>query len=100
MTQTGSFTSATPSASPTWESKVITSITTKWRLCWFAILLFGVGLRLLRLSWQPLWWDEGYSIYFATEPVSRMLWLTAQDIPPPFYFLLLHGWFALLGNTG
>jgi hypothetical protein len=60
----------------------------------------GVLLRALRLDWQPLWWDEGYSVYFATEPVPRMLWLTARDIHPPLYYVLLHGWFALTHDTG
>jgi hypothetical protein len=61
------------------------------------LLLTGVGvvLRSLRLDWQPLWWDEGYSVYFATEPLLRMFDLTARDIHPPFYYVLLHGWIAL-----
>ena len=24
-----------------------------------------------RLNWQPLWWDEGYTVYFATENIRR-----------------------------
>ena len=59
----------------------------------------AAGLRGLRLGWQPLWWDEGYSIYFATEPLGRMLWLTAHDIHPPLYYALLHGWTALRGQA-
>lgn len=58
-------------------------------------LLLGILLRLGRLTWQPLWADEGYSVYFATESVTRLLWLTANDIHPPLYYLLLHGWLAL-----
>lgn len=61
--------------------------------------LLALGIRALRLGWQPLWWDEGYSVYFATEPLARMLWLTARDIHPPFYYGLLHGWFALFDST-
>lgn len=56
-----------------------------------AIVAAGVLLRSLRLAWQPLWWDEGYSIYFASEPLARMAWLTANDIHPPLYYALLHG---------
>ncbi len=44
------------------------------------------------LAWQPLWADEGYSVYFATETLQRILWLTAHDIHPPLYYLFLHGW--------
>lgn len=59
----------------------------------------GLLLRMQRLAWQPLWWDEGYSVYFATEPLSRMAWLTARDIHPPFYYALLHGWFKALAAS-
>ncbi len=67
----------------------------------FVVLLLAAGflLRLLRLNWQPLWWDEGYSVYFATEPVARMIWLTAHDIHPPLYYALLHGWLGLFQSA-
>ena len=62
-----------------------------------ALTLLGLALRVLRLNWQPLWWDEGYSIYFATEPLARMLNLTAHDIHPPLYYALLHLWTGPIG---
>ncbi|MCB0157569.1 MAG: hypothetical protein KDD83_05525, partial [Caldilineaceae bacterium] len=62
-----------------------------------ALTLLGLALRVLRLNWQPLWWDEGYSIYFATEPMARMLNLTAHDIHPPLYYALLHLWTGPIG---
>lgn len=64
------------------------------------LTMFGLLARLLWLAWQPLWWDEGYSVYFATEPLGRMLTLTAQDIHPPLYYALLHGWLRLWGEAG
>ncbi|MEZ4867101.1 MAG: hypothetical protein R3C14_37605 [Caldilineaceae bacterium] len=64
-----------------------------------ALVIFGALLRGGRLAWQPLWADEGYSIYFATEPVGRMLALTAHDIHPPLYYALLHGWIAIVGSA-
>ena len=54
---------------------------------------------MLRLEWQPLWWDEGYSVYFATEPLAQMLRLTAQDIHPPLYYALLHLWLVAFGSA-
>ena len=63
------------------------------------ICLLGIGLRPWRLPWQPLWADEGYSVYFASEPLLHMVKLTAQDIHPPLYYALLHGWLQLLGTT-
>lgn len=69
------------------------------RAAWIvlAVVAAGVLLRSMRLSWQPIWWDEGYSFYFATEPLPRMLWLTARDIHPPLYYALLHGWLGAAG---
>ncbi|MFN8469169.1 MAG: glycosyltransferase family 39 protein, partial [Caldilineaceae bacterium] len=70
------------------------------RAAWIvlAVVAAGVILRSLRLSWQPIWWDEGYSVYFATEPLQRMLWLTARDIHPPLYYALLHAWLGVAGE--
>ena len=64
-----------------------------------ALTLAGLLLRSLRLETPPLWWDEGYSVYFATEPLARMVWLTARDIHPPLYYALLHGWISLWQNA-
>jgi 4-amino-4-deoxy-L-arabinose transferase-like glycosyltransferase len=66
----------------------------------FWILLFtliGFGLRVQQLGFQPLWGDEGWSFYFAAQPVGQLLALTAIDIHPPLYYLLLKGWLALAG---
>jgi 4-amino-4-deoxy-L-arabinose transferase-like glycosyltransferase len=75
--------------------KAASGIADRWFLT--ALILLGFGLRLLRLDFQPLWWDEGYSVWFATHPLGPMMALTAQDIHPPLYYALLHGWTLLLG---
>jgi|GEM_PF-269438 len=76
-------------------------MSTRKKTAWLlgGLMLAGLALRLSRLAWQPLWWDEGYSVYFATEPLARMLWLTARDIHPPLYYALLHGWIALFHSA-
>ncbi|MGC9333930.1 MAG: glycosyltransferase family 39 protein [Anaerolineae bacterium] len=63
------------------------------------IVLLALGLRLARLGFQPLWWDEGWSLYFATTDTVTMFERTAVDIHPPFYYLLLHAWIQLLGPS-
>jgi len=62
-----------------------------------ALTLLAFVLRALRLDFQPLWWDEGWSIYFATADIPSMLARTAIDIHPPFYYLLLHIWVVIVG---
>ena len=58
----------------------------------------ALALRVVRLEFQPLWWDEGYSVWFATHPLGQMAALTAQDIHPPLYYAFLHGWTSPLGT--
>ena len=59
--------------------------------------LLALALRLVRLDFQPLWWDEGYSVYFATQDLVTLTLKTASDIHPPLYYYLLHLWIALFG---
>ncbi len=61
------------------------------------ITLLGLGLRLIRLDFQPLWWDEGYTVWFAAQPLTEMLVRTAADIHPPLYYALLRGWSLIFG---
>jgi 4-amino-4-deoxy-L-arabinose transferase-like glycosyltransferase len=65
------------------------------------LLLAGIALalalRAARLDFQPLWWDEGYSAWFATHSLPQMARLTAEDIHPPLYYALLHLWTRLVG---
>ena len=61
------------------------------------LILLALALRVVCLQFQPLWWDEGYSVWFATHPLGQMAALTAEDIHPPLYYALLHGWTGLLG---
>ena len=61
------------------------------------LILLGFALRVLRLEFQPLWWDEGYSVWFATHPLPQLLALTAADIHPPLYYILLRGWIGAFG---
>jgi uncharacterized membrane protein len=60
--------------------------------------LIAFSLRTHRLNFQPLWWDEGYSLYFAAMDPAAMVAGTASDIHPPFYYALLRFWIALLGS--
>lgn len=72
-----------------------------WRdaaLIWLSLAtLLAFALRATALTGQPLWWDEGYTFWFSTESLSRLIELTSLDIHPPLYYLLLKGWLALLG---
>lgn len=62
------------------------------------ILALATLLRLLQLDLQPLWWDEGYSVFFATRAFGDMLARTAVDIHPPLYYALMQLWIATFGK--
>ncbi len=64
-----------------------------------AILVIAFTLRIIRLDFQPLWWDEGYSLFFATRDFATMLERTAVDIHPPLYYALLQFWMAFTGKS-
>ncbi|MGI9340138.1 MAG: glycosyltransferase family 39 protein, partial [Psychrobacter sp.] len=46
---------------------------------------------------QPIWFDEGYSVYVARQPIGELLALTAVDAHPPLYYVLLKLWAGLFG---
>jgi mannosyltransferase len=64
-----------------------------------AILLLAAGLRFYRLDAQSLWNDEGNSARIAERPLDLILEGAAGDIHPPGYYLLLHYWRALFGQS-
>ncbi|MFN8534688.1 MAG: glycosyltransferase family 39 protein [Dehalococcoidia bacterium] len=55
------------------------------------------GLRVATIADRPLWFDEGYSIYFAGVSPLETAQLTAIDIHPPLYYWLLQLWTWLVG---
>jgi 4-amino-4-deoxy-L-arabinose transferase-like glycosyltransferase len=63
------------------------------------VLALALGLRLYRLGDQSLWYDEGFSVFLAQLEPARIISWTAADIQPPLYYLLLHGWIRVWGNS-
>jgi mannosyltransferase len=64
------------------------------------ITLIGGGLRVLLLAQKGMWLDETFSVWLANHSVADMLqWIVRIDQHPPLYYLLLHYWIALKGDT-
>src|SRR5579859_7324082 len=65
-----------------------------------AILLGGLGLRLLAIDSRGLWFDEGWRVWAARLPtagdVLHAVW--AQPPSAPLYWLALHAWIGLVGH--
>ncbi len=69
---------------------------------WLIIIttLVGGALRVLLLANKGLWMDETLSIWVANHNVASMLqWIANVDQHPPLYYLLLHYWTALRGDS-
>lgn len=61
------------------------------------LLLIAFALRLFRLDYQSLWWDEGISLHLATTTWAEIVRDRLNNIHPPLYFFILKGWLALVG---
>ncbi|MCL4262994.1 MAG: glycosyltransferase family 39 protein [Anaerolineae bacterium] len=69
------------------------------RVSVLALLLLAFGLRFHLLAVQSFWNDEGNSARLSERSVALIIEGTASDIHPPLYYLLLHGWRQLAGDT-
>ena len=70
-----------------------------WRVGLLLILLLAAGLRFFHLDAQSFWNDEGNSARIAERSISLILAGAAGDIHPPLYYLALHCWRALVGQS-
>ncbi len=69
---------------------------------WLVLLitLIGGGLRVLLLDKNGLWLNETISVWLANHSVADILhWTATLDQHPPLYYLVLHYWLALTGDT-
>ena len=69
---------------------------------WLVLIITLVGgfLRVLLLGTKGMWLDETFSVWLANQSVVDMLqWIVKIDQHPPLYYLLLHYWIALNGDT-
>jgi hypothetical protein len=73
----------------------------EWAPCLVIVItLIGGGLRGLLLDQKGMWLDETFSVWLANHSVADMLqWIVRIDQHPPLYYLLLHYWIGLKGDT-
>ncbi len=74
----------------------------RWLLV--GIVLLAAWLRAWHLDAMSIWQDEALSLYRATKPLPFLVSgridigeLVTRDVQPPLYFVLLGGWFRLVG---
>src|SRR5512139_37342 len=69
---------------------------------WMVIIITFIGgfLRVLLLGTKGMWLDETFSVWLASHSFADMLqWIVRIDQHPPLYYLLLHYWIELNGNS-
>lgn len=57
------------------------------------------ALQTWQLHTQSLWYDEGFTAWLSVQPLVDILARTAADIHPPLYYVLLHAWIRLAGDS-
>ncbi|MGV8920679.1 MAG: glycosyltransferase family 39 protein [Pseudomonas sp.] len=63
------------------------------------ILALALALRLYGITQATLWYDEGFSVLVSAYSPALIWFHSAQDVHPPLYYMLLHGWNAMFGNS-
>ena len=63
------------------------------------IILLAFALRIYRLGYQSIWWDEGRNIIASLYPLSAIPTAPGMDIHPPLYFYSLHFWLDIAGQS-
>ena len=77
------------------------------RLTAVAVLLLAFGLRMVHIQGRPLWYDETFTVLYGSLSPERMVYGTvtpvqgagAADVHPLLYYILLHGWMGLVGQS-
>lgn len=64
-----------------------------------AIIVLAAAVRLWGLGEQSIWQDEAYSVVLARQDVGTIIQTQVEDSSPPLYYLLLHAWIRLFGDS-
>ena len=70
------------------------------RFALLGILALAASLRFVQLGHDSLWVDEAFSARIAGANFSDLFdQATSADPNPPLYWVLLHGWIAVFGDS-
>ncbi|MGE8179372.1 glycosyltransferase family 39 protein [Pseudomonas fluorescens] len=63
------------------------------------ILLLATFVRFYDLTAAAIWGDEGSSLLMSQYDLAGIWFHAARDVHPPLYFMVLHGWIELFGDS-
>lgn len=69
-----------------------------WLLIVAGVCLLAWAMFVVHLDFESMWSDEWFSWRYAAEGPLALVRDTANDVHPPFYYLLLSGWISLTGS--
>ncbi len=62
-------------------------------------IVVAFALRVYALNTQSLWNDEGTSVALSSLSIEAIINGAARDIHPPLYYVLLHFWMPVVGQS-
>lgn len=66
----------------------------------FSIVMVAAGLRCYELNARSIWFDEAFSWTLTSQfSLTEVMARTANDVHPPFYYLVLWVWIRVFGQT-
>ena len=63
------------------------------------ILILAISARAAQLTKADIWHDEGYTATIIKQPLIDIISTTTTDVHPPFYYIIMHFWQLLFGNS-
>lgn len=65
----------------------------------FLVIALAAWVRFYEIGKPAIWSDEGFSLMLSVLSPSSIIFHTGQDVHPPLYYLVLHIWLGIGGDT-
>lgn len=70
-----------------------------YRLDILVLITLALIVRFHGISIPVIWYDEAYSLLLSERSPALIWSTTAGDVHPPLYYVILHFWMKVLGNS-
>lgn len=64
-----------------------------------ALIILALIVRFHAISVPVIWYDEAFSVLLSERSPALIWATTARDVHPPLYYVILHYWGLLFGNS-
>ena len=69
-----------------------TTLSQKWMIGCYVLILAGFLIELISCFGKGIWVDEAFTLGLIKHPYNEVISLTAADVHPPLYYILLKIW--------